>query len=126
MHILLWVVQVALALQAFAGGAYKIVQFEEIAKMPAVASLPRAAWTFLGVFEMACGILLVVPAATGFMPELTVLGAAALAVESLGLAALYGRYSLAWTATNPLVYVVVGALVATFVAYGRYAIVPLH
>ena len=69
MHILLWVVQVALALQAFAGGAYKIVQFDEIAKMPAVASLPRAVWTLIGVFEMACGILLVVPAAIAGDPQ---------------------------------------------------------
>jgi predicted cobalt transporter CbtA len=47
------------------------------------------------------------------------------ALESLALAVLYARYSLALTAANPLVWVVVGALIAAFVAYGRYTVKPL-
>ena len=71
---------------------------------------------------MVCGVLLVVPAATKWMPVLTPLAAAALALESLGLAGMYGRYSLNVTATNPLVWVVLMALMATFVAFGRYTL----
>jgi hypothetical protein len=59
------------------------------------------------------------------MPVLTLLAAAALALESLALAVWFARYSLALRATNPLVYVVVGGLIAAFVAYGRYALRPL-
>jgi hypothetical protein len=55
-------------------------------------------------------------------PILTPLAAAALALESLALAVLYARYSLALTAANPLVWVVAGALIAAFVAYGRYTL----
>jgi hypothetical protein len=55
---------------------------------------------------------------------LTPLAAAALALESLALAVLHARYSLALTAANPLVWVVAGALIAAFVAYGRYALGP--
>jgi hypothetical protein len=55
---------------------------------------------------------------------LTPLAAAALALESLALAVLYARYSLALTAANPLVWVAVGALIAAFVAYGRYTLRP--
>jgi hypothetical protein len=42
MNILLWVVQLALAVFSFAGGAYKIFSFDELAKLPATGALPRA------------------------------------------------------------------------------------
>jgi hypothetical protein len=68
---------------------------------------------------------LVVPAAVKWMPILTPIAAAALALESVALAVLFAQYSLALTATNPLVFVVVMGLVAAFVAYGRYALRPI-
>ena len=124
MNVLLWVLQVALALLSLGGGAYKVFMFDELAKMPAMGALSRGGWGALGVFEMLCAVLLVVPAATNWMPVLTPLAAAALALESLALAGLYAQYSLKLTATNPLVWVVVMGLMAAFVAYGRYALRP--
>ena len=125
MHVLLWILQIVLALQAFAGGAYKVFQFDKLENAPTTQALPRAGWTAIGVLEMVCAVLLVVPAATGWMPMLTPLGAAVLAVESFALAALYGSHSLKIAATNPLVYVVFSGVLAAFVAYGRYALVPV-
>ena len=124
MNVLLWVLQVALALLSFGGGAYKVFMFDELAKVPAMGALARGGWGALGVFEMLCAVLLVVPAAANWMPVLTPLAAAALALESLALAGLYARYSLELTATNPLVWVVLMGLMAAFVAYGRYALRP--
>ncbi len=125
MNVLLWILQAALVLLAFGGGAYKVFNFDELAKMPAMGALSRGGWRALGVFEMLCAVLLVVPAAANWMPVLTPLAAAALALESLVLAGLYARYSLSPTAANPLVWVVMIALMAAFVAYGRYALSPL-
>ncbi len=125
MNIVLWILQIGLALFCFAGGAYKNFQFDQLAHMPSTAALPRAAWGAIGVFEMLCGLLLVVPSATKWMPVLTPLAAAALALESFLLAALFARYSLEPAATNPLVWVVGMGLMAAFVAYGRYALKPL-
>jgi len=124
MNVLLWVFQVALALLSFAGGAYKVFMFDELAKVPTTGAFSRGGWGALGVFEMLCAILLIIPAAVKWMPVLTPLAAAALALESLALAALYAQYSLKLTATNPLVWVVVMGLMAVFVAYGRYALRP--
>ena len=124
MNVVLWVLQVALALLAFAGGAYKVFMFDELAKMPAMSALSRGGWGALGVFEMLCAVLLIVPAAAKWKPSVTPLAAAALALESLALAALYARHSLQLTATNPLVWVVVMGLMAVLVAYGRYALRP--
>jgi hypothetical protein len=122
MNVVLWVVQLVLAVLSLAGGAYKIFMFEELAKMPAIGALPRLGWAGLGMFEMLCGVLLVVPAAVKWMPVLTPVAAAALTLEGLALAALYARYSLELTAANPLVWVVAIGLMAAFVAYGRYAL----
>ena len=125
MNVLLWIVQIALAFLSFAGGSYKMFSFGELAKMPQTAALPHGAWSALGVFEMVCGVLLVVPAALKWMPEMTPLVAAALAVEAFALAAIFARYSLQLAATNPFVWATGIALAAAFVAYGRYAVRPL-
>ncbi len=118
----LWVVQVALALLSFAGGATKVFKFDSLATMPAMGALSRGAWSALGVFEMACAVLLIVPAAAKWNPSLTPLAAVALVLESVALAIIYARYSRELAATNPLVWVVAMALLATFVAYGRYTL----
>ena len=124
MNIVLWVVQMVVALLAFAGGAYKLFMFDELAKMPAMGVLSRSGWGAIGIFEMACAVLLVVPAMTRSTSYLTPLAAGALALESMALAALYARYSLQLTATNPLVWAVVMAVMAALVASGRYSARP--
>jgi len=125
MNVFLWILQIALALFCFAGGQYKVFHFGELAQVPSSAALSRGGWGAIGVFEMLCAILLVVPAAAKWMPVLTPSAAAALAVESLALALLFAQYSLSLSATNPLIYVVVMGVVAAFVAYGRFALRPL-
>jgi hypothetical protein len=121
MNVLLWILQVALAVLSLAGGVFS---FDAVASQPFFGALPRGGWGALGVFEMLCAVLLVVPAAAKWMPILAPLAAAALGLESLALAVLYGRYSLALIPANPLVWVVAGALIAV-VAYGRYTLRPL-
>ncbi|HKP61773.1 MAG TPA: DoxX family protein [Polyangiales bacterium] len=122
MNIALWIVQAALALLYLSGGAYKTFAFAELANQ--MTALPLAGWRTLGVIEMLGGVLLIIPAATKWMPLLTPIAATVLALETLGLVAVYAQYSLHVAATNPLVWaVVMGALVA-FVAYGRYSLAP--
>jgi hypothetical protein len=120
MNVLLWILQIALAFVYFAGGAYKTFMFGDLARQ--MDALPRAGWAVLGVLEMACAILLVVPAALRWMPALTPLAAAVLAVETLALAGLYARYSLQLTAANPLIWAAVMGLLVAFLAYERYAL----
>jgi len=122
MNVFMWVLQVALALLYLAGGSYKAFKFDELANQ--MRALSRGGWRALGVLEMLCAVLLIVPAAAKWMPVLTPLAAAALALETLALAGLYARYSLKLSATNPLVWSVVMGLLAAFVAYGRYALAP--
>jgi hypothetical protein len=120
MNVISWIVQIALALLSLAGGAYKIFSFAELAKMPATAALPQGAWIALGVFEIACGLLLIIPAALKWKPRLTPLAAVALAIESIALAVVYSRYSTELAATNPMPWVLFMAVLAAFVAWGRW------
>ena len=123
MNVLLWILQGALALLYLAGGSYKVFSFDELANQ--LTMLSRGGWRVLGVIEMVGAILLIVPAATKWMPGLTPLAATVLALETLGLAALYAQYSLKVAATNPLVWSVVMGLMVAFVAFGRFALRPL-
>jgi hypothetical protein len=120
MNILLWFFQVLLAVLCFAGGSFKVFRYAELAQVPAAAVLPQSGWTALGLFEMLCGVLLIVPAAFKWMPMLTPAAAGLLALESLVLAMLFARHSLQFTTANPFVWVAAIALIAAFVAYGRY------
>lgn len=125
MNIVLWIVQAVLAFLLLAGGATKAFKFDELAKQPAMSALPRGVWRVIGVLEMLGAVLLIVPAATGWMPELTLLAAGALALESLALSGIYARHSRQLSAANPLVWSAVIGVLAALVAFGRYALSPL-
>jgi hypothetical protein len=123
MNVLLWVLQIALAVLYLSGGAYKAFRFAELAQQ--MGALSHGGWRALGAVEMLGAVLLVAPAAAQWMPVLTPLAAAVLALETLALAGLYARYSRELTAANPLVWGLVMGLLAAFLAYGRYALSPL-
>ena len=123
MNVLLWILQVALALLYLAGGAYKAFGGDDLARQ--FPALPRDGWRALGVRVMLGAVLLVARGAAGWMPLVTPLAAAVLALETLILAAVYARQSVRVAVSNPLVWSVVMGLLAGFLAYGRYALQPL-
>ncbi|MFN8638726.1 MAG: DoxX family protein [Dehalococcoidia bacterium] len=123
MNLVLWVLQAALAFLYFAGGAYKVVASDELAT--SLIALPRNGWSVLGIIEMVGAALLIVPAATRWRPSLTGLAAIVLAVETLGLAALYARSSLEFAATNPLWWAAAMGLLAAVIAYARLHLRPI-
>ncbi len=120
MNIMLWIVQAILALLCVSGGAYKVTSAHALASQ--FPALPGVGWRSLGVVEVVLGILLIVPAAFRILPALTPIAAAVLAVESLALAALYARTSLQVTGSNPMVWAAGMGVLASFAAYGRFAL----
>jgi hypothetical protein len=122
MNIFLWILQAALALLYLAGGTFKAFNPDDVAKQ--ITAIPRGVWSAIGVFEVLGAVLLIVPLAARWMPALTPLAAAGLALETLALAVVYALYSLKIAATNPLVWALPMGLLAAFVAYGRYSLSP--
>ena len=114
MNILLWVLQILLALYYLMGGSWMI------SKVPGawLKFLPKPAWMALGLLQVLFALGLVLPGATGMLPQLTPIAAVGVAVETVLVAML----------TKPkfqgFLWVLVPALLVLFVAYGRFALKP--
>lgn len=123
MNVFLWVLQGVLALLLVSGGAYKIATRNGLAEQ--YAALSSGAWGALGVLELLAGVLLIVPAAAGRWAIVTPWAAVAIVLESLALVGVYGRVSLVFRASNPLVFAAGMGLVAALIAVGRFVWNPL-
>src|SRR5678816_4545452 len=120
MNILLWVVQVLLAVGFIAHGLLLLMPPPEIAAQM-VMSLPRAFWVFLGVAEIAAAIGLTLPGLTRVMPWLVSWAAAGIMIvmiSATGYHIVRGEISSAAVAFVLL-------LMATFVAYMRLRVMPI-
>lgn len=125
MNILLWIFQVAVALVTGAGAAWRMVNYAKDAQdVPSVQALSHGAWIALGSFEILCALGLLLPGLLG-LKGWTAIAAAALAVEMLLVSALHLKYfGFQFAATNPAVWTLGLAVVAAFVAYGRFVLRP--
>lgn len=121
MNILLWVLQILLTLWNITGGIYMVNNYEKLANVWALNALPQPAWMALGVLQALFALGLVLPGAVRVLPKLTPISAACLAVLSLLGIALY----VAYAGFPGILWGVVPAILAAFVAYGRIVLKPL-
>lgn len=118
MTILLWVLLIVLALLAVSGGGFKVAKPEDVAKQ--VPSVPAGVWRLVGLFEVAAGLLLVIPLAIGWRPHLGHFAAAGLAIETLILSFLYASRSRKLVAANPLTWSLLMLALASLAAWATY------
>src|SRR5262245_45584957 len=122
MNIVLWVLQILAALLYGASSVMKVFMFEKISHdVPSFGALPRKAWLMLVILEMVCTIGLIVPAAIHWRPQLTIVAATLLAVESLAFIWVHLKYR----EMAPLIMSGVLGLVMAFIAYGRMVLSPI-
>jgi len=122
MNILLWVLQVLAALLYGSSGVMKVFMFEKISQdVRSFGALPREAWMTLGILELVCTIGLIVPAALHWHPNLTILSATLLAIESLLFVWVHVKYH----EMMPLALSGVLGLLMAFIAYGRMVLRPI-
>jgi uncharacterized membrane protein YphA (DoxX/SURF4 family) len=118
MNAALWIVQVLLALLfLFAGGMKLVMPIEEMTKE---MEMPGWFLRFIGVAEFLGGLGLVLPGLLKIKPGLTSLAAVGLVIIMIGatvISFVAGGFLMALT---PLVV----GLLAAFVAYGRWRLVP--
>jgi uncharacterized membrane protein YphA (DoxX/SURF4 family) len=123
MTYVLWIVQVLLALLfLFAGGTKLVIPPDVLAKMGSPNQIALPGWfvRFIGVCEVLGALGLILPGLLRIKPILTPLAAAGLVVIMIGATALT---IAADGVAAGLVPLVVG-LLAAFVAYGRWRLVP--
>jgi putative oxidoreductase len=120
MNILLWVLQVLLALAFFAHGWLFISPPPDIAEQMN-AALPRWFQLFMGVAEVAAAIGLTIPALTRIMPWLVTCAAGGIMIVTASATVFHlVRGELRSAATTVLLFAV-----AAFVAYMRLRVLPI-
>jgi putative oxidoreductase len=120
MNILLWVLQVLLALAFFAHGALMVFPPAAIVDQMN-ASLPRWFQLFLGVAEILAAVGLTLPGLTRVRPGLVACAAAGLMIVMICATLFHltrGELSSALTT-------VVLLAIATFIAYMRWRVAPI-
>lgn len=117
MNSLVWVFSIVLALVFLIVGLVRVFKYEVAAdRFPWVKDVPRGLVTFIGLAEILGALGLILPVATGILPWLTPVAAAALAILMLMAGTFHGqRRELQDASVNAILL----ALTA-FVAYGRW------
>lgn len=122
MNLLLWALQGFAALMYGASGVMKLFMFDKIsADVRSFDALPKPVWGALGLLELVCTAGLILPGALHWQPSLTVFAAAILAVESLVFIGVH----LKCRELPPLLMSAALGLLMAFVAYARWAMLPL-
>jgi uncharacterized membrane protein YphA (DoxX/SURF4 family) len=118
MNIVLWIIQILLALLfLFAGGTKLVIPYDKLMAMgsPNQVVLPALFFKFIGVVELLGGLGLVLPGLLRIKKGLTPLAAIGLTIIMIGAVIITAAGAGVAMATFPLV---VGVLCA-LVAYGR-------
>ena len=121
MNILLWVLQILLALHTVMGAVWKFSHSVE-QTMPSLKAIPHGAWMAMSVFELLCSLALILPAFGKPMGILASVAAACIAAEMLlfcGLHLYSGDKNY-----GPMIYWLVVAVLCAFIVYGRFVLKP--
>jgi uncharacterized membrane protein YphA (DoxX/SURF4 family) len=120
MSILLWIIQVLLALLFLFAGSMKFIMPVEEMNRQAPVVLPGLFLHFIGVCEILGGIGLMLPSLLRIKPGLTPLAAAGLAIITLGATVITMKGGVSMAAVPFVV-----CLLSLFVAYGRWRVAPI-
>ncbi|HEV8021935.1 MAG TPA: DoxX family protein [Candidatus Lustribacter sp.] len=121
MNILLWALQVVLALFFTMASANQLFNYDQLARQYAIyRALPQGFWAIYAIVALSCAAGLVL---TKVWPQVTPISALILVVEGVVFAGLYAYYAgfapsvLMWS-----LWTLGPVIVAAFIAYGRFSV----
>ena len=120
MNILLWVLQILLALHTAVGAVWKFSNSEQT--VPSLKAIPHGVWLGMSVLELFCSLGLILPALYSPLAILAPIAAAGIAAEMLlfsGLHICSGDKNY-----GPMIYWLVVAAMCAFISYGRFVLRP--
>lgn len=121
MNIVLWILQILLAIVFFAHGWLFLTPPPEIAALMN-ESLPRWFQLFLGVAEILAAVGLILPGLTRVLPSLVAWAAVGIIVVMVAATV----YHIARGETSSAVITAVLLAMAAFVAYMRHRVMPIR
>lgn len=121
MNILLWVLQVLLALHTIMGAVWKFSHTAE-QTMPTLKAIPPGAWFALAVVELACALGLILPAF--YKPVSFLVPGSAICIAVIMLSFCVIHFLSGASSMNSPVYWLVVVAVCGFIAYGRSVLRP--
>lgn len=120
MNIVLWVLQILLAIHTAVVGVWKFSNPEEA--VPSLTAIPHGVWLGMGGVELLLALCLILPAFSGSLASLAPIAALLIAAEMLLFTGLH-LYSGA-ADHGPMIYWLVVAAICGFIAYGRFVLRP--
>jgi hypothetical protein len=120
LNILLWVLQILLALHTTIGAVWKFSHSEQT--VPTLKAIPHGVWLAMSVVELLFSLALILPALHKSLAILAPIAAACIAAEMLLFCAVHIYSGSA--AYSPMIYWLVVAALCTFIAYGRFVLKP--
>ena len=121
MNILLWILQVMLALHTAMGAVWKFTNSEQ--SVGSLKAIPHWVWMGMIGIEFLCSVALVLPALNKSLGILAPIAAVVIAVEMFYFCAVH---LLSGNAYNfQVTYWLVVAVFCAFIAYGRFVLKPL-
>jgi hypothetical protein len=121
MNILLWVLQVLLALHTIMGAVWKISNSEQT--VASLKAIPHGIWLSMSVIELLCSLGLILPAFNKRLAILIPIATACIATEMLlfiGLQIYSGDSNY-----GHIIYWLIVAAFCAFIAYSRLVLKPL-
>ena len=122
MNIVLWTLQILLALHTALGGLWKFSNPVQT-MVPSLAALPPNAWLALGVAELVLAGALIIPVFNKAWSVLVPVAALVIAAEMLLFCALH--FASGAKFDGQVIYWLVVAAVCAFIAWGRRTQRPL-
>jgi hypothetical protein len=122
MNILLWLLQILLALHTAAGAMFKF-SHTPLQTNASLKMIPTSGWLAMSILELLCSLALIVPAfrkPLGILVPMAAIYIAAEMVLFTGLSLSSGHAD-----SGSITYWLVVAAVCAFIAYGRFGLKPL-
>lgn len=121
MNILLWILQILLALHTIMGAAWKFSNPEQT--VDSLKVIPHGVWLTMGVIELLCAVGLIIPALNKHLATLIPVAAIIIAAEMLIFCVI--NIISVDTNFNNIIYWLVVAAICAFIACGRIVLKPL-
>lgn len=120
MNVLLWILQVLLAIHTAIGAVWKWSNSEHT--LPSLGAIPHGVWLGMSVLELLAVVALIVPAFSKRLAILAPIAAAFVAAEMLFFSGVH--LASGSTESGPAIYWLVVAAICAFIVYGRLVLTP--